>query len=91
MISKLPADHLFAPFVRGTTHTPGTGLGLSIAARASRTLGGDVQVRNRPGQGCVFTIDFPSVPVTTAAEVWQREDMERRLRTTSPTSVKHGY
>jgi signal transduction histidine kinase len=66
-LSMGTADHLFAPFVRGTTHTPGTGLGLSIVARASRTLGGDVQVRNRPGKGCVFTIDLPSVPVTTTA------------------------
>jgi hypothetical protein len=42
------AENLFAPFVRGTTRSPGTGLGLSIVARASRTLGDDVDVRNLP-------------------------------------------
>ena len=53
------ADQLFAAFVRGPSSTPGIGLGLSIVTRACRTLGGDVQARNLPGKGCVFTIDLP--------------------------------
>jgi len=61
------AENLFAPFVRGTKQSPGTGLGLSIVARASRTLGGDVHVRNLPGKGCVFTMELPIVRVETPA------------------------
>jgi signal transduction histidine kinase len=61
------ANALFVPFVRGTTRTPGTGLGLSIVARAIKTLGGDVHVRNLPGKGCIFTIELPRVPIATAA------------------------
>lgn len=37
----------------------GLGLGLSIARRAVRAHGGDIQVRNLPGIGCIFAIDVP--------------------------------
>jgi signal transduction histidine kinase len=57
----------FQPFAdrRGKDRT-GLGLGLSIARKAVRAQGGDVQVRNMPGQGCVFLIDVPlsADPVT---------------------------
>jgi signal transduction histidine kinase len=37
----------------------GLGLGLSIARKAMRVHGGDIHIRNMPGQGCVFVIDMP--------------------------------
>jgi signal transduction histidine kinase len=37
----------------------GLGLGLSMARQAARAHGGDVHVRNLPGEGCVFAIDLP--------------------------------
>ena len=37
----------------------GLGLGLSITRKAVKAIGGEVQTRNLPGQGCIFTIDFP--------------------------------
>jgi signal transduction histidine kinase len=37
----------------------GLGLGLSIARKAVRTYGGDINLRNLPNVGCVFTIDMP--------------------------------
>jgi signal transduction histidine kinase len=37
----------------------GLGLGLSIARQAVRAHGGDIRIRNTPGDGCVFTIDLP--------------------------------
>ncbi len=43
----------------------GLGLGLSIARRAIRAHGGDIQIRNHPGTGCVFTVEVPF----TAGEV----------------------
>src|SRR5688500_14778924 len=43
---------------RGKDRT-GLGLGLSIARKAVRSLGGDITIRNKPGDGCVFTIELP--------------------------------
>ena len=37
----------------------GLGLGLSISRKAVKAIGGEVQTRNLPGQGCIFTIDLP--------------------------------
>lgn len=37
----------------------GLGLGLSIARKVIRGHGGEIYIRNTPGQGCVFTIDVP--------------------------------
>jgi signal transduction histidine kinase len=52
---------LFEPFGerRGKNRT-GLGLGLSIARKAVRLHGGDITVRNAPGQGCTFVIDLPA-------------------------------
>ena len=55
---------------RGTDRS-GLGLGLSLARRAVRAHGGDIQIRNMPGRGCIFAIDVPlaardvSVPLET--------------------------
>jgi len=58
---------LFQPFGerRGNDQT-GMGLGLAIARRAVRAHGGDVVVRDMPGQGCVFTIERPLASVAAA-------------------------
>jgi len=37
----------------------GLGLGLSIARKAVRAHGGEIRIRNMPGNGCVFIIDVP--------------------------------
>jgi signal transduction histidine kinase len=67
------AGDLFQPFGdrRGKDRT-GLGLGLSIARKAVRAQGGDVHVRNLPGQGCVFTIDVPLSAAPAAPEQTQR-------------------
>ena len=44
---------------RGTDRT-GLGLGLSIARRAVVAHGGDISIRNMPGQGCIFSIAVPA-------------------------------
>ena len=51
---------LFQPFgERRGVDRSGLGLGLSIARQAVRAHGGDIRIRNMPGEGCVFTIDVP--------------------------------
>ena len=60
---------LFQAFAdrRGTDRS-GLGLGLSIARQAVRAHGGDITIENRPGLGCMFTIDIP-LAATEAAPV----------------------
>ncbi len=53
------ADTMFLPFKQGGTDRSGLGLGLSICRRAIEAHGGTLGVRDRPGIGCVFTIDLP--------------------------------
>jgi signal transduction histidine kinase len=51
---------LFQPFgERRGTDRSGLGLGLSIARQAVRAHGGDIRIRNAPGEGCTFTIELP--------------------------------
>lgn len=50
----------FEPFGdrRGADRS-GLGLGLSIARKAVRAHGGDIRIRDKPGFGCIFTIEMP--------------------------------
>ncbi|MDP3718931.1 MAG: ATP-binding protein [Acidobacteriota bacterium] len=43
---------------RGRDRT-GLGMGLSIARKAVRAHGGEIEIRNLPGQGCIFAICVP--------------------------------
>lgn len=53
------AQALFRPFERYASERSGLGLGLSITSRAVEACGGKISVRDMPGIGCVFTLDFP--------------------------------
>ena len=53
------AEHLFLPFTQGGADRSGVGLGLSICRRSVEANDGVLSVRDRPGSGCVFTIDLP--------------------------------
>ena len=53
------AEQLFRPFAQGGVDRTGLGLGLSIALSAVQANSGDLQVRDIPGKGCVFTIELP--------------------------------
>lgn len=52
------AEELFRPYEQRGTDRSGLGLGLTISLRGARAIGGDITVRNRPGTGCVFTVDL---------------------------------
>ena len=53
------AEELFRPFDRRGTDLTGLGLGLAISRRSVGANGGEIQVKNLPGRGCVFTIELP--------------------------------
>lgn len=51
-------EELFRPFTQRSRDRGGLGLGLSISQRGIEANDGKLYVRNRPGKGCVFTIDL---------------------------------
>jgi len=57
----------------------GLGLGLSIARQAVRAHGGDITVRNMPGQGCVFRIDLPLAPAVGSPMLSRNLRIEENL------------
>ena len=64
------AERMFQPFTQDSADKSGLGLGLSICRRSVEAIGGVLSVRNRPGVGCVFTVDLPRhavAPVQPAA------------------------
>lgn len=53
------AELIFQPFTQSSEDRTGLGLGLSIARRSIEANHGILSVRDKPGSGCVFTIDLP--------------------------------
>lgn len=60
----LPGDaqKLFLPHEQRGANRTGLGLGLGICLRGARVNDGEIQVLNRAGIGCVFTLDLPRQP-----------------------------
>ncbi len=56
------AEDLFRVFEKRGTDRSGLGLGLAISRQAVEANGGTIEVRDLPGQGCVFTVDLPRRP-----------------------------
>jgi signal transduction histidine kinase len=54
--------HIFERFYRADTSEAqsGTGLGLAIAREIAKAHGGDIEARNKPGEGAEFIVRLPS-------------------------------
>jgi diguanylate cyclase (GGDEF)-like protein len=61
------AEDLFRPFEQRGADRNGLGLGLSICLKGVRANHGDIYVRDLPSAGCIFTVDLPMAPATSAA------------------------
>ena len=59
-------EQMFRPFAQLNEDRKGLGLGLPISRRGVEANGGTLSVRDRPGLGCVFTIDLPRVAPLSA-------------------------
>jgi signal transduction histidine kinase len=74
---------IFEPFfqVEGgyTRESGGTGLGLTISRRLARSMGGDLTVRSRLGEGARFTLWLPAGMPRTAGERDDRRAWPRAL------------
>jgi signal transduction histidine kinase len=54
-------EDLFALFEQRSKDRTGLGLGLAIARQGVAANGGEVNVRNIAGRGCIFTVELPRV------------------------------
>jgi signal transduction histidine kinase/DNA-binding response OmpR family regulator len=66
-------EEVFQPFVqadsRRTAEREGTGMGLTIVKRVTELMGGTLEVESAVGQGTIFHLRFPDVPVSGLAPV----------------------
>lgn len=62
------ARDLFRPFAQGGHDRSGLGLGLAISRRGVEASGGELDVRDLPGVGCVFTVKLPRSATGPVAE-----------------------
>jgi signal transduction histidine kinase/ActR/RegA family two-component response regulator len=73
------AAAMFRPFEQHGHDRSGMGLGLSISKRAVEASGGELRVRDLPGKGCVFTIEFPRMPPATRREANEPDATRPRI------------
>jgi signal transduction histidine kinase len=60
-------DALFRPFEQRSADRTGVGLGLAFSRWAAEANEGRIYARSLPGEGCVFAVDLPRLPVSALA------------------------
>lgn len=58
-IDAADIDRIFEPFEQGRGGNGGSGLGLAISRRLARSMGGDIRLDSKPGEGARFTLVLP--------------------------------
>jgi len=59
-------ERLFESFQQHATDKSGLGVGLVISKRAVEAMNGEIEARNQPGVGCVFSVMLPRIPSNAA-------------------------
>ncbi|HEU4580207.1 MAG TPA: HAMP domain-containing sensor histidine kinase [Polyangiaceae bacterium] len=72
-------EELFRPFEQRGSDRTGLGLGLSICLKAAKANGGELQVRDLPGKGCIFTLALPRKPPPPLSVVDGAKDKQEPL------------
>ena len=69
-LGETSINELFEPYYRGSTRhkAPGLGIGLYLVQEVATALGGDISVKDIPGDGCVFALTLP-ITILEPAEV----------------------
>jgi signal transduction histidine kinase len=62
-------NELFQAFEQRSTDRTGLGIGLAFSRWGVEANNGRIYARNLPGQGCVFTVDLPRLPIPVVATV----------------------
>jgi len=60
-------EDLFRPFEQHGQDRSGVGLGLAISRKAVEASGGTLSVKDKPGVGCVFTLNLPQKQTSPAS------------------------
>jgi signal transduction histidine kinase len=78
-------DHIFEPYVRGSTTKAGLGLGLATVKRLTEGHGGRVGVQSRLGIGSVFWFELPQADgVPPRRHGWSRGEKAASAEATFP-------
>jgi signal transduction histidine kinase/DNA-binding response OmpR family regulator len=88
-----PEDHerIFSAFEQAASSeahaAQGTGLGLSITHRLIEMMGGKIAVTSTPGEGSIFTVTLPHVPLGTALAGSEEEPQSVDLNQLKPSRI----